>query len=198
MRNFVCYTMENQQLPPEYERLSLELVMLKEELHARRQAAARFERAQKRARNQLLLLGGLFAVALAGICITTIMLVGQYREIRELNVAMLERISENEPLPFGDSLLLPTEYGLPIPAQVLAMTSRCAKVPVKEISLLSDFREDLGLSHADYHLFILHVMQVYRYRPHSAELDKLDTVGDLIALLERQRLWLTKPATEPL
>ena len=185
---------DHHDIPPEFQRLSMEMSMLREELDARRQAAERHQQEFKRMRGRLRVAGFALLLALGGLLLTTIFLIEAHEELNHYhNVAAQVYTAADVTAP-GDSLLLAAEAGLALPLQVTLIVSRLAEQSPQDVSLNSELRSDLKLSLDDFTRLARTLKEHHELVITYSEVEEVHTVGDLLYLLERKLL--NKPAPD--
>lgn len=160
--------------------------MLQEEVEARRKAGERLELQVKRLRSRVLLLGVVGVVALGGLLWTSIDLVSRYRELHQVNEAMVGAYAATDSLALSDSLLLQAEYRLPLTHQIILMTGRLGSISPAEVGTSSDFRTDLAFDLHRITRLANEVEQVFGVVITFDELQEMNTVDDMIRLVERR------------
>ena len=173
-------------IPPEFQRLSMEMSMLRDELDARRQASEREQHDQKRLRNRLRIAVFALGIALCGLTFASVLLLEAYEELNHYHNVATEVYTKSDSIQAGDSLLLAMESELALPLQVALMTSRLAEISPKEVHLNTSLRSDLHFDLDDFTRLARTMQEQHQLTFTYSELEDLETVSDLLYLLEQK------------
>ena len=131
---------------------------------------------------------------LFGLLLTTIFLLEAYEELNHYHTMATMVYTTADSTTTGDSLLLEMETALALPLQVTLMVSRLAELSPKEVDLSTDLRSDLDFTLDDFTRLARTLKEQHNLIITYSEVEEVDTVADLLYLLERKLL--NKPAPD--